>query len=53
MLLPVLATVPHVETTVEKRSHQRRRLMVSVTGVAGIGVAGYVAWTLRLWNSVW
>lgn len=53
LMLPVLATVPRVLTTGEKTRLQRRRLMASLTGVASVAVAGYVTWTLKLWNSVW
>lgn len=53
LMLPVLATVPRVETTVEKARNQRRRMAVSLAGAACMCIAGYVTWSLKLWNSVW
>jgi polysaccharide chain length determinant protein (PEP-CTERM system associated) len=50
--LPVLATVPYIETAAEKVRGQRRRMAVSAAGVTCLAVAGYVAWTLKLWKSV-
>ena len=50
--LPVLASVPHIETAEEKVGHRRRRLAMSLSGVAGIAVASYLTWTLKLWNSL-
>lgn len=52
LMLPVLASVPRVDTAAEKLQRQRRRLMLSAAGVACAMVAAYVTWTLRLWNSV-
>jgi len=50
--LPVLALVPYVVTTAERT--RRSRLRFAVTGAASLALvgAGYVAWTLRLWNFV-
>ena len=50
--LPVLAMVPYVETAGEKVRGQRRRLAVSLGGAACMAVAGYVAWSLKLWKSL-
>ena len=50
--LPVLATVPYIETTAEKMRGQRRRMAVSVAGLTCIAAAGYVAWSLKLWKSL-
>lgn len=50
--LPVLACVPRVDTQVEKDRRSRRRLATSLTGAACVVVAGYVTWTLKLWNSL-
>lgn len=50
--LPVLASVPRIETADEKMGLRRRRLAMSATGVAGIVVASYLTWTLKLWNSL-
>lgn len=52
LMLPVLASVPRVDTAAEKQQRQRRRMMLSAAGVACAMVAAYVTWTLRLWNSV-
>lgn len=52
LALPVLASVPQVETLKEKARVQRRLRMVSLAGVACVVVAGYVTWTLKLWNSL-
>jgi uncharacterized protein involved in exopolysaccharide biosynthesis len=50
--LPVLALVPRIETADEQRLRSRRRMAFSLTGVAGLAVAGYLTWTLKLWNSL-
>lgn len=50
--LPVLAAVPRVETAEEKRGRRRRQLAFSLAGMAGIAVAGYLTWTLKLWTSL-
>jgi len=50
--LPVLATVPYIQTAAEKVRAQRRRMLVSAAGVTCVAAAGYVAWTLKLWNSL-
>lgn len=52
LALPVLASVPRVETLVEMTRRQRRQRMSSLAGAAGVVVAGYVTWTLKLWNSL-
>jgi polysaccharide chain length determinant protein (PEP-CTERM system associated) len=52
LALPVLALVPYVTTTTERT--RRARLQLSVATAAGLVAigAGYVAWTMRLWNFV-
>lgn len=50
--LPVLALVPYVETGVERVRRRRRRLLVSFAALVATGSAAYVAWTMKLWNSV-
>lgn len=50
--LPVLASVPRIATTDERRRATRRMRLVSAVCVVSVAVAGYVAWTLRLWNGV-
>ena len=52
LALPVLASVPRVETSNEKTRRQRRQRVVSLAGAACVVVAGYVTWTLKLWNSL-
>lgn len=52
LMLPVLASVPRVQTSAEKVSERRRRMAVSLAGGAGVIVAGYVTWALKLWQSV-
>jgi hypothetical protein len=52
LTLPVLASVPRVETSRDKRRRRRRQLAVSLAGAVGVVVIGYVTWTLKLWNSV-
>jgi polysaccharide chain length determinant protein (PEP-CTERM system associated) len=52
LALPVLASVPRVITTAEKARRHRRRLAFSTAGAMCIIVAGYVTWTLKLWNSL-
>ena len=50
--LPVLATVPYVESDEDKRrAHQRRRMKVMTIGVATTAAA-YVFWTMQLWKHV-
>jgi hypothetical protein len=48
----VLATVPYIETATEKTRKHRRRLAVSAGGAACMAAVGYVAWSLKLWNSL-
>jgi uncharacterized protein involved in exopolysaccharide biosynthesis len=48
--LPVLAMVPYVETSAERIRRGRRLMAAAAGGVATLGVAAYVAWTMRLWN---
>lgn len=50
--LPVLATVPYVETEAEKVRGQKRRLWLSLGSATCVLVAGYVAWSLKLWNGL-
>jgi polysaccharide chain length determinant protein (PEP-CTERM system associated) len=50
--LPVLASVPRVETKLDKLRKRRRRVVYSLAGVTSLVVAGYVTWTLKLWNSL-
>jgi uncharacterized protein involved in exopolysaccharide biosynthesis len=50
--LPVLALVPYVVTAAERTRRSRLRLAVTVAASLALVVAGYVAWTLRLWTFV-
>lgn len=52
LALPVLASVPRVETAASRLAKRRRRLAFSLAGVTSLVFAGYVTWTLKLWNSV-
>ena len=52
LALPVLASVPKIETIAEKARAKKQRLAVSLAGAACVVVAGYVTWTLKLWNSL-
>ena len=52
LALPVLATVPRIETTAEKERNRRRRMALSFAGATCLMIAGYVTWTLKLWNSL-
>lgn len=51
--LPVLAVVPLVQTPVEIARTKRMRLAMSGTAAVVLVGAAYVAWTLKLWNSVY
>lgn len=53
LALPVLATVPRVQTSVERSRERRLRVVVSMAGLAGVCIATYMTWALKLWNSVW
>lgn len=53
LTLPVLAVVPQVHTTAELAKQKQLRMLVSGAGVLALVGAGYVAWTLKLWNSVY
>ncbi len=50
--LPVLAVVPHVETSGERRSRQRRQWVLAASSVLLFGGAAYVFWAMRLWTVV-
>ena len=52
LALPVLASIPRIESAAEKRWRQRRAVLLSVTGAVCLAGAGYVTWTLRLWDSL-
>jgi polysaccharide chain length determinant protein (PEP-CTERM system associated) len=50
--LTVLAQVPRIETAAERRGRLRRNVVLSVAGAACLAGAGYVTWTLKLWQSL-
>jgi hypothetical protein len=50
--LPVLATVPYVASASEKARARKHRVAASIGGAACVAIAGYVAWSLKLWNSL-
>ena len=52
LLVPVLAMVPHVATSEEKRRRKRRSLITGSLATATAVAAGYVFWTLQLWRFV-
>lgn len=52
LALPVLATVPSIQTRADRQRSVRRRWAYSAAGVAYLTAAGYLTWSLRLWNSL-
>jgi polysaccharide chain length determinant protein (PEP-CTERM system associated) len=50
--LPVLATVPFVETVDERRARVRRRILASGFAVMAVAAGAYVFWAMRLWTVV-
>lgn len=50
--LPVLASVPHVDTVAELARRQKRRLAVAIAAGGITVAAGYVFWTMRLWTQI-
>lgn len=50
--LPVLASVPRIESAAEQLGKRRRRLVMAAVGVVSIVTAGYFTWTLKLWTSL-
>ncbi len=52
LALPVLASVPRIATAEDVRRQSRRRMAMSVAGVVGVTVAGYITWLLKLWTSL-
>ena len=52
LAMPVLASVPTVETSGDKQRKRRRQLTLSAVGVVCVAMVGYITWTLKLWNSV-
>lgn len=52
LALPVLASVPLIETAEDRKRRQQRGLALSAAGIACAAVASYLTWTLKLWNSL-
>jgi polysaccharide chain length determinant protein (PEP-CTERM system associated) len=52
LALPVLAAVPQVSTSNERKRRRRRQWALSVAGATALALVGYVTWTFRLWNSI-
>jgi succinoglycan biosynthesis transport protein ExoP len=52
LTLPVLACVPYVATTAERKLGRRRRMMTVAAGAVVLLVCGGAFWNLRLWNYV-
>jgi hypothetical protein len=52
LALPVLAAVPRIVGAGERLRIRNRRLALSAVGIVGLVGAGYLAWTLKLWNSI-
>jgi len=52
LALPVLASVPLIQTAEDRKSRQQRSLALSVAGIACAALASYLTWTLKLWNSL-
>jgi polysaccharide chain length determinant protein (PEP-CTERM system associated) len=52
LALPVLATVPLVESNKERRRRIGRTLAFSTLGLAAVVGAGYVAWAMKLWQTI-
>jgi polysaccharide chain length determinant protein (PEP-CTERM system associated) len=52
LALPVLATVPFVESPVDRRRRLRRGWLFATAGVLVATGAGYVFWSMRLWTFV-
>jgi polysaccharide chain length determinant protein (PEP-CTERM system associated) len=52
LALPVLAAVPRIVDAAERTRIRQRKLLLSAIGIVCLVSAGYLAWTLRLWNSV-
>jgi polysaccharide chain length determinant protein (PEP-CTERM system associated) len=52
LALPVLASIPYVQSSVELQSAKRRLLWLSALGLVMALGMGYVTWSLKLWNSL-
>lgn len=52
LALPVLASVPRIESAAEKVRWRRQQLAASLVGATCVVAAGYATWTLKLWRSL-
>lgn len=52
LALPVLASVPRVISETEQRRQRTRRYIVAAVAAVCVAGAGYLTWSLRLWNSL-
>ncbi len=52
LALPVLASVPRITGARERLRLRSRKLALSALGTVCLAGAGYLVWSLRLWNSV-
>jgi polysaccharide chain length determinant protein (PEP-CTERM system associated) len=52
LALPVLALIPLIETAADRKRAWRRRLIVSSAVVLAGAAAGYVVWSMKLWNYI-
>lgn len=50
--MPVLASIPYVETGRERRRRLWRTVAFAGVGLIGAVGAGYLVWSLKLWNSI-
>lgn len=50
--LPVLASVPYIESEDDRRRKRRRTLWASAAGATGAVAMIYTTWTLELWKSL-
>jgi polysaccharide chain length determinant protein (PEP-CTERM system associated) len=50
--MPVLASIPYVETGGERRRRLGRTVALAGIGLVGAVGAGYLVWSLKLWKSI-
>jgi polysaccharide chain length determinant protein (PEP-CTERM system associated) len=52
LALPVLAAVPRIVDVAERVRIRRRQGALAAVGIVCLAGAGYLTWTLKLWNSI-
>ena len=52
LTLPVIALVPYVESTADRRWRRGRRVLASGTAIVAVAIGGYVVWALELWRYI-